>query len=185
MAGIQTAIADLPNPQLKKMLTAFAAQAGNSMNTMRDHVTAWLDAGMNRVRGDYKRRTQLWYFFIGLAIAELLHIDTLRLAEVLWQHPGPAKAIASPAGGTAGAAYTDLLALGLPICWTADRWAIWTSCNARGCVVQIFGRAITAGSTLFGTSFWYDALGSVLKLRSNGPPPAPVPVPSAPTSNGA
>jgi hypothetical protein len=178
VAGIKTAIADLPDPQLKTMLTTMMTHTGESVDTLRDHVAAWFDAGMGRVSGDYKRRTQLWCFIIGLVIAAFLNIDTLHMATVLWQNPDLAKGIASPSDNTAQAALTQVRQLGLPIGWTDERILVWTSCNVKGMAVVVIGWLITAGSTLFGTSFWYDALSSVLKLRGSGPAPAAAPAPA-------
>ena len=173
VAGIKTAVADLPDPQLKTMLTTMMTHTGASVDTLRDHVAAWFDAGMGRVSGDYKRRTQLWCFIIGFVIAAFLNIDTLHMAKVLWQNPDLAKGIALPTDNTAQAALAHVREAGLPFGWTDERIAVWTSCNYKGCAVMVLGWLFTAGSTLFGTSFWYDALSTVLKLRGSGPAPAP------------
>lgn len=176
--GIKKQVDAIQDPQLRQMLSTLIAQAGASADTLRDHVAAWFDAGMNRVSGDYKRRTQVWCFAIGFIVAVFLNIDTLHLAAVLWQNPTLAKAIGSASGTTAMAATAMLEDLGLPIGWTDDRMAVWASLNAKGCIAQIVGWLFTAGSTLLGSSFWYDTLANVIKLRGNGPAPAPVPVPA-------
>ena len=176
--GIKGAVADIQDPQLKQFLTTEIQHAGASVDTLRDHVATWFDASMDRVSGDYKRRTQVWCFFIGLAIAILLNIDTLHIATVLWQNPALAKGIGSASGASAAAAMDAVAKLGLPIGWTQNPLTVWNSSSTGKIAAMVVGWGLTAGSTLFGTSFWYDALSNVLKLRGNGPAPAPAPVPA-------
>lgn len=188
MDGVKAAVANVKDAQLKQMLTTLITHAGDSLDKLRDHVAAWFDASMNRVSGDYKRRTQVWCFFIGFAIAVLLNIDTLHVACVLWLNPSLAKAVGSAAIPTAQQALTQMNQLGLPIGWTADRIAVWQTCDIVAWTGVAIGWAITAASTLFGTSFWYDTLSNVLKLRGSGPAPAPLPAPvptPAPTATPA
>ena len=179
---IKAAVGDIEDPQLKKMLMTMIVHAGTSVDTLRDHIAAWFDAGMDRVSGDYKRRTRFWCFTIGFAIAALLNIDTLHVATVLWQNPNLAKGISVGAEPTVQEALRAFQSASLPLGWTAERTAPWGRpqdfSHFLPWALQIFGWVLTAGSTLFGTSFWYDTLSSVLKLRGVGPPPAPAPVPA-------
>ena len=57
----------------------------------------------------------------------------------------------------------------LPIGWAANG----SECPATilGWVAKLLGWAITALSTLFGATFWFDALSGVLKIRGSGPSP--------------
>ena len=184
--GIKGAVADIQDPQIKQLLTTQIAQAGASVDSLRAHVAAWFDTSMNRVSGEYKRRTQFWCFVIGLAIAVFLDIDTLHVVTVLWQNPTLAKGIGNVAVPDAAAAVHAASSLQLPIGWTRDRIAVWQTCSAPVIAAVIVGWLFTAGSTLFGTSFWYDTLSSVLKLRGSGPPSAsaPVPAPAPPVGGG-
>ena len=176
--GIKGAVANIENPQLKQFLTTEIRHAGASVDTLRDHVAAWFDASMDRVGGDYKRRTQVWCFFIGLAIAIFLNIDTLHIATALWHSPALTKGIGNAPITSTAIAIEAVKSLGLPIGWTQDRLDVWNSCNTGAIAAMVVGWGLTAGSTLFGTSFWYDTLSNVLKLRGNGPAPAPAPVPA-------
>jgi hypothetical protein len=179
--GIKAAVSNadnVPNDQIRNMLTSLTTHADDSVEKLRDHIAAWFDSGMQRVSGDYKRRTQVWCFFLGLAIAAILNIDTLHLAGVLWSNPNIAHAVTAVSHQTMDEALIDIEKLGLPIGWGQGQPEIWTNfCldwnHVIPAVSKLIGWTITAASTLFGTSFWYDALGDVLKLRGTGPAPAP------------
>lgn len=182
---ISNAIAAMPESQLKTLLATLVTHANADLTTLRNNVASWFDAGMDRVTGEYKRRTQLWCFAIGFVIAAFLNIDTLHVAQVLWQNPNLAKGIAVHSEPTAQDALKAFQSATLPLGWTAERSAVWSNwcqdfAHFRPCAMQVFGWALTAGSTLFGTSFWYDALSSVLKLRGSGPPPPLAPLPAPP-----
>ena len=182
--GIKLAVEDTLDPQIKKMLQTMIAHAGTSIDTLRDHVAAWFDASMDRVSGEYKRWTQLSCFVIGLVIAIGLNIDTLHIATVMWTTPELTKAVASGIRSAQEPNTKDALNtiadLGLPIGWTAERIEIlWTNHDVLAWIAAAIGWLLTAGSTLFGTSFWYDTLSSVLKLRGNGPAPATAPAVTA------
>jgi hypothetical protein len=178
IANVKTGIAKIEDQQIKDLLTSMTDKASGSVDKLRDHLATWFDAGMDRVSGVYKRRTQRWCFFLGLAVAILLNVDTLHIATVLWCDPDMAKAVTSTSQQTADRAMNQIFQLGLPIGWGQGQPEIWTNfCldweHASPVAAKLIGWTITAASTLFGTSFWYDALGDVLKLRGTGPAPVP------------
>lgn len=170
-ADMKTAIATSPllakNPQMRTMLTGMADRADGNLDALRTSLGGWFDAGMDRVSGSYKRRTQRYCFGLGLLIAVGLNIDTLQIAKTLWQQPQLTHAI-TPTMAPA-AALAEIQKLGLPIGWAVDDTR--SGGQAIGWLAKLLGFAITALSTLFGATFWFDTLSGVLKLRGSGPKP--------------
>ncbi len=158
------------NPQMQTMLTGMADRAKGSIDAMRAAVGTWFDTGMDRVSGSYKRWTQLFCFGFGLLIAMGLNIDTLAIARTLWQQPQITHAITQALPPKF--AFDEMLKLGLPIGWEMDG----SQCpkSVIGWLAKCLGFAITALSTLFGATFWFDTLSGVLKMRGNGPAPGRV-----------
>ena len=76
--------ATVPDPQLNELLNGIVARAGGNIDRIKNEIAAWFDMGMDRVAGVYKRKTQLWAFFIGLGLAVVLNVDTVMIAQALW-----------------------------------------------------------------------------------------------------
>jgi hypothetical protein len=169
-ASMRTAIAASPlltgDNQMTTMLNGMADRAGGSLDAMRQAVAAWFDASMDRVSGTYKRWTQLYCFGFGLAIAVALNIDTLHVARELWLQPKITLALTPTSDPIS--ALTNLGTSGLPIGWGSGS----VSYGGFACTARLIGWIITALSTLFGATFWFDALSGVVKLRGVGPSPA-------------
>lgn len=72
--------ATVPDPQLNKLLNGMIARTGGNINRIGEEIAAWFDTGMDRVAGVYKRKVQLWAFFIGLGLAIILNVDTVKIA---------------------------------------------------------------------------------------------------------
>ncbi|HEY1932474.1 MAG TPA: hypothetical protein VGG99_10715 [Acetobacteraceae bacterium] len=170
-AQMKAAIAASPlvqgDTQMTTMLTGMADRADGDVNKLRNSIAGWFDAGMDRVSGSYKRRTQCFCFGFGLLIAVALNIDSLQVARALWQQPQITHAVTTTMDP--GAALTQVDAMKLPIGWAADG----SQCPGTilGWAARLLGWAITALSTLFGATFWFDALSGVLKIRGSGPSP--------------
>jgi hypothetical protein len=170
---IRDAIANIPDPQLKRTLEQLYARADGEITRFEAAVADWFDGAMDRVSGVYKRYTQLWAFLIALAIVVLLNIDAIHIAKVLWQQPSLAKGITVAPSGNATDVLTQLSQLGQPLGWTG--WPIGQYFTERlpplGWANAIVGWLITALATLFGAPFWFDLLQRVTRLRGSGPAP--------------
>ncbi len=169
-ATMKTAIAGSPlltgNNQMKTMLTGMAERSDGDVDKLRQAIAAWFDASMDRVSGSYKRWTQLYCFGFGLIIAVALNIDTLHIARALWLQPQITQAL--PATEDVSTALTAFDFAPLPIGWPIDP----PSYGVLACTARLLGWIITALSTLFGATFWFDALSGLVKLRGVGPSPA-------------
>ena len=67
------------------MLTAIDSAQGD-LNKAQANIEAWFNSGMDRVSGWYKRKTQWILFWIGLALAVGLNINTLTIADHLYRN---------------------------------------------------------------------------------------------------
>ena len=170
-ATMKAAIASSPliagDTQMTTMLTGMADRADGDLAKLRTSIAGWFDAGMDRVSGTYKRWTQLFCFVFGLAIAIVLNIDTLQVATALWQQPQITHELTVTSDPLSAQAQVE--ALKLPIGWATDG----SQCprTLLGWLAKLLGWSITALSTLFGATFWFDALSGVLKMRGSGPSP--------------
>jgi hypothetical protein len=170
-ATMKTAIANSPliagDNQMTTMLTGMADRADGDLDKLRTSIAGWFDAGMDRVSGTYKRWTQLFCFVFGLAIAIVLNIDTLQVATALWQQPQITHGLIATSDPFLAQAQAG--AVKLPIGWATDG----SQCprTILGWLAKLLGWSVTALSTLFGATFWFDALSGVLKMRGSGPSP--------------
>jgi hypothetical protein len=68
--------------------------ADEALAKARSNVEVWFDSSMQRVSGAYKRRVQKWAFCIGLAVAILLHVDSIAILRSLSSDPSVRAVIA-------------------------------------------------------------------------------------------
>jgi hypothetical protein len=90
-------VAKLPPGPLKQSLTALLAESGGDLDAFKRSVETWFGNVMNRVRGTYKRFVHFATLVIGLALAVLLNVDTLRITTTLWVEPGTRASLAEAA----------------------------------------------------------------------------------------
>jgi hypothetical protein len=150
----------IPNPQIKQLLQSIYTRASGKIENVHTELAAWFDAGMDRLSGNYKRRSQLYCFIIAMAIAGLFNIDSFHLFTTLWHHPAIAAGITPP---TSSADIPWNMLMSLPIGWTDSTPPI----NAT----QLAGWLVTALATLFGAPFWFDLLQKLVNLRGTGNKP--------------
>jgi hypothetical protein len=160
---------NVADPQLNKMLNGMVDRAGGNINRVRDDITGWFDTGMDRVAGVYKRKTQLWGFAIAIICAIALNVNTIKMAQALWDQPMVMKSVAAPqTGETAQAAVDQLQGLGLPFGWDQKAVASLWHTPDWDWLFALVGWFITAIATLFGAPFWFDTLQRFTQLRGAG-----------------
>ncbi len=145
------------NERLKRLLTDMVDRAQGDLEKLTDEVARWFDAGMDRVSGVYKRLSQLWTFLIGVALAALFNIDTLRLFSALWRRSGLASQTASVEPATAAEAARRLAEL--PLGW-GDGYELT--------YLTFLGWILTASTVIFGAPFWFDLLRKLSNIRGVG-----------------
>jgi small basic protein len=173
-AALDSAIAAMPDPQLRRTLNTLYAQTGGDVQRFQAALGGWFDSTMARLSGAYKRRQLLVSFLLALLLAILLNIDSIHLFQTLWRQPALAAAIGAVPGALDAKLVNDLATL--PIGWTSFPPAL-----DGAFALQVTGWLITASTTLFGAPFWFDILQRAINLRSTGAKPAPVEVGQAMT----
>jgi hypothetical protein len=158
--------AAVPNTQLNTLLKGIVSRAGGNINRIRDDIAAWFDTGMDRVSGAYKRKTQIWTFFIALGCTVILNVDTVKIAEALWDQPMLMKGFAVPTSQVAQDAIAQAEQLGIPFGWNQKALAYVQA--SPNWIYVIAGWLISAVATLFGAPFWFDALQRFVQLRGAG-----------------
>lgn len=87
LKGMLDALNKLPDGAAKQaMLTLIKEANGDAVRT-RQAFERWYDDGMDRAAGWYKRNTQMKLFYIGLAMAVVLNVDSINLGRALWTTP--------------------------------------------------------------------------------------------------
>lgn len=160
-AALRARLDTVSDPQLKRLLLGMYQRAAGDIASLQQAIADWFDAGMERVSGAYKRRTQAISFGVALLVAALFNIDALQLFRSLWVHPALVAAL--PLADTPTRMSDAIQALNqLPIGWqsvpgTLTAWAL-----------TICGWLVTASSALFGAPFWFDLLQRLTRLRGTG-----------------
>lgn len=200
LAGLRQAVNNLPNLDLKRALLPLLDRAGGSLDTARQNIETWYDTAMDRLSGLYKRRTQWILFALGLTLAVILNVDTLRTTTKLWNDPVLREHLAQEAndqlkkqdqqplnekksssasdnlvsaGQAALALYSEK---GMPIGWSDDALKVWRSSGwlrVWSIFIVVVGWLFTAIAVSLGAPFWFDFLNKTLNLnaRLNGPKP--------------
>ncbi|MBB6134592.1 hypothetical protein HD842_002734 [Massilia aurea] len=168
-AALDSAIAAVPDPQLRRTLNTLYVQTGGDVQRFQAALGGWFDSTMARLSGAYKRRQLLVSFLLALLLAILLNIDSIHLFQTLWRQPALAAGVHAVPAALDAKLVNDLATL--PI-----GWASFPPVLDGAFALQVTGWLITASTTLFGAPFWFDILQRAINLRSTGAKPAPVEV---------
>jgi hypothetical protein len=179
---------------LTSTLRTTLASQGNSIQAVRLALEKWFNDTMDRASGWYKRRTQSALLLLGLVMAFAANIDTIAVARWLWQGDAARQAVMDTAANYAqklpalpapaskderkpsealqsfsaqvAALDQQITALQYPIGWSKETWE-------RFSVLQfLVGGLLTAIAISMGSTFWFDALQNLVKIRATGPKPA-------------
>jgi hypothetical protein len=185
---------------LRSVLKTTLATQGASIQAVRFAVEKWFSDTMDRTSGWYKRRTQACLLIIGLVIAFGYNLNTIAVVRWLWEseaarqaavaaagdfvrnnptpqqipllEPGKAGKLAQTSDGNRAAVILqvdkEINRLQYPIGWKAavikDGWRSWI-------LEYLLGALITALAISMGSTFWFDAVQSLIKIRGTGPKP--------------
>ena len=135
------------NPQFTASVTAILHQAEiyslrgeQAVAATRVNMENWFNDSMDRLSGVYKRKSELAAFIIGIVIALILNVDTIKIATSLWREPTLRQAIvaqaqdyvtatSSQSSGTSSTIEsiptleTQLQALNIPFGWAITSFA--------------------------------------------------------------
>ncbi|PWV56845.1 hypothetical protein [Chitinophaga sp. S165] len=186
IASIRANILNIQNvPVQRAVLTALDSAQGD-LDRLQQNLEKWFDSSMDRVSGWYKRSTQWILFFIGLTVAVGLNINTIKIADYLFQNDDVRKLIVMQAeNATKDSTFTKqnfeqakagLTALKLPIGWgnginpdggndnvgSQDWW--------KKLPIYILGWLLTALAATLGAPFWFDMLNKIMVIRGTVKP---------------
>ena len=160
---------NVPDPQLQSLLKGVVDRTAGDVIQIRNQIGSWFDSSMDRVGGAYKRKTQVWSFFVALILAAGLNVSSVDVGKALWLQPLLARTIGTTSQFAPVEALQKLQQLDVPIGWTPTKVHNLTSLNG---LETVMGWLITAVATLFGAPFWFDALERGVRLKGAGPSPA-------------
>lgn len=191
IATVETAIARLPDGDLKQALTLLLEGAQHQLDAFEAGLEGWFNAQMERVSGWYKRKVQLITVAVGLLLSVSVNADTVAIvknlstdaalrASLVAQAQEMAKAPLPErpdgAAKSTAAEFDDRITalqgriqkiegLGLPfkIRWWRDRDA-----NVADALP---GWLLTAAAISLGAPFWFDVLKKVVSVRASGKAP--------------
>jgi hypothetical protein len=180
---------------LRSILETTLATQGASIQAVRFALEKWFSDTMDRTAGWYKRRTQSCLFLVGLAMGLGANLSTIAVARWLWDGDAARQAAVSAAidfvhqhpitqPTTKDHPTPDFTSLGkslfdinqqvnelqYPIGWPPRDLPrigllFWLP-------QYLVGVAITAVAISMGSSFWFDALQGLIKMRGTGPRPS-------------
>lgn len=172
---LDTAVARVPQgTNLRKLLDATLKSGADSLEKAHRSIDAWFDDAMMAVSSVYKQHARRWAVLIALILTLLTGADTLEMVEALRLSPENAAAISSLAdnliqqGGEVDAeeiiaSLEEISAQDIPIFW---KNGIPTEGSAI--FYKVLGLIITWVAIAQGSSFWYQVLGKIRALSTNG-----------------
>jgi len=175
----------MPKGRVQDLVLTLIGEAGNDVGKIRRGIESWFNAGMDRIGGIYKRKTQWIILVVALLTCLVANIDAIQIGNRLNSNSvlrsqlvamaektvsKPAGEATTPAGVAASA--SDLKALDLNLGWSGESPGndpvTWTFRKALGIL-------ITALAASLGAPFWFDVLSKFINLRSSGAKPEPKP----------
>jgi hypothetical protein len=185
VASLRANVRRLRSPQLIRAVLTAMDHAGDDLSVVRQNLQTWFDSGMDRVSGQYKRRTHLWLFVIGFLLAAGLNVNAIAITDHLARNKALRESLVARASAVthdslyvkklgdstfrlaeAKRANDELNALDLPI--GIERYAMPRS---PGDFVRMLGGIlITAFAVTLGAPFWFDALNKMMVIRSTVKP---------------
>ncbi len=185
----------ITNTSIRSAVILAIDAAQGDINKAQTNIEAWFNAGMERVSGAYRRRSQTIVLFVGAVLTVALNVNTLTIVQRLSTDAAVRQSLVERANQTASQAADEATAgknalntlstLRLPIGWD-DGWpgpqanpitprpqfnSDYFKANPRSSlwvflVQPILGWLLTAFAVSMGAPFWFDTLNKLTSLRS-------------------
>jgi hypothetical protein len=180
---LRASIDRIESPAVQRALRSAVDSAQGDIDRVRSALADWYDGTMDRVSGWYKHQTQWVLLAIGLAMAIIIDVDTLRIGQHLYKSPAlrsvavaMAERVAADTtfrartvdSAAAGRALAQLDSLQLPILWKGVQPN--RSDIGRHVLDSILGWVVSALAVSLGAPFWFDLLNKFMVIRSTVKP---------------
>lgn len=198
-AGCPCAAAAVKEDALRSLLETTLVTQGASVQALRYAIEKWFNDTMDRASGWYKRRTQASLLVIGVTLAFACNLNTITVVRWLWQGDVARQAAISAAAESVkknpptlekldekktnwlasvpdGAAAAEIVSVDQQIA-TLNYPVGWYAVSRRNIspfwfLTYVGGATITGLAISMGSSFWFDAVQSLLNIRGAGPKPS-------------
>jgi len=157
----------LPEGQTRAVLQKAAANAGDTLEGFRAQVEGAFDDVLARASGWYKRKVQMVVVILAAVVAIGGNVDSVRIADRLWNDAPVRAAVAAKAADQADPqkaanAVADVRQLKLPLGWDKVPEGIGEIAP------RVPGWLITIAALSLGAPFWFDLLSRLARLRGSG-----------------
>ena len=174
---------------LGDQVDALIAKANGDYRAFVKAVEDWYDDHMDRVSGWYVKHTQKVLIIIGLILAILWNVDSLRLARAFSCNAALRTSVSAFKAGTAdkpNEAVVKSVIDAVPLGWdfsikdsVPERSLVCDAVSSAPAVqitflwllLKIIGLVLTAVALSQGANFWFDALSKLTRVRDAGKKP--------------
>lgn len=186
---IRRGVIALSDSDFRRTLLALIDSAGDNLEKVRQNIEDWFSDAMERLSGEYKRRSRSVILLLALVVTVGLNVSSFRLFSTLYRDSAVRAAVVATAERAAQQTDTsgqapalpdvqriqdELQALNLPIGWT-DPALIPAPTDVAGWALLVLGWLITAMAVSQGAPFWFDTLNKLVNVRTTGARPPTTP----------
>ncbi len=175
---VRQGIEKLPASPTRQALLSLVAATEKDVVEFQQKVEGWFNDSMDRASSWYKNRAQVILLVIGVVISVGLNVDTIKLAQTLWNNPVERQATVElaqkyidsnqkpPQTPDEFKAQANQIAsvgnqLPFPFGWHAK-----PPMDPLFWLETLAGWAITALALSLGAPFWFDTLNKFMQVRS-------------------
>ncbi len=184
---ISQKIANLPEGDLKKLLSFLYRQSDGTVKGFRDRCEQWFDAVMNRASDWYKRSIKWWLFGVGFVLAAIFNADTIKIYQSLSANSTLRQDFVAMAEKTVAKTdsvpamnldksleqatgdfknltkvYTEVVQSPLGLGWTESQGGG----NLPFWLIKILGLLLTGIAVTFGAPFWFEVLKKLIAVKN-------------------
>ena len=146
-----------------------SAKVDEKLSEWHKEIEQWFNDTMSQVSKEYKKFAQFLAFLIGIVIASALNLDSIHIAQQLWQEPTARAVLVAQAqaqvntGQAPGDFQESVNSLNLPVGWNAET----TPSEFGGWIFKVFGFLLSGAAAAQGAPFWFDILRNLTGLRKS------------------
>ncbi|MCY3627494.1 MAG: hypothetical protein OXG88_07635 [Gammaproteobacteria bacterium] len=154
---------------LKVILVPLLGVGNSATIDLRKKLERWIDEGMFRIAGWYKRQAKWMIFVIASILTLTTNASSIHIAEEIWRNDALRMQISAQgqmiaqSGDASSLQVSDLETLeAFPIGWKIAPQ------DFLDLLKSFLGWTITTAAINLGAPFWFDLLGKVTNLRGSG-----------------